>query len=52
MLAELADARELLEEAEQRLGAVVRPIADRHGVTEATVEAAVQALRREHGIVA
>lgn len=50
MLAELEAARELLSRADKGLAAVVRPLADRCGLTEAVLEAQYQALCREQGI--
>ncbi|MDB5309834.1 MAG: hypothetical protein JWO38_4036 [Gemmataceae bacterium] len=52
MLAELADAGELLNRADKRLSAVVQPLADRYGLTEEKMQVEYQALCREHGISA
>lgn len=50
MLAALLDAKELLTRADKRLDSVVKPLADRCGITEVLFQEAYQALCREHGI--
>jgi len=52
MLTELAGARELLERAESRLTAAVRPLSEKCGMTEPVFQAAYEAFCRKHGIVA
>jgi hypothetical protein len=50
MLAELGDAKELLSRADKGLSAVVQPLADRCGLTEAALQAEYQRLCPEQGI--
>lgn len=50
MLVELEEARELLSDAEKRLEAVIQPLADRCGITEAVLQAEYRKLCQEEGI--
>jgi len=50
MLVELQEARELLSSAESSLTAIIQPLADRCGMTEAVFQAEYRKLCREQGI--
>ncbi len=50
MLAELGEARDLLDRAEKQLSAVVQPLAERSGFTEAKFQQYYEEFRRDHGI--
>jgi hypothetical protein len=52
MLAELVEARELLEKADKTLTALVQPLADRYGMTKEACEAEFRALCREADVAA
>jgi hypothetical protein len=50
MIDELQNTGELLKEADQSLGAVVQPLADRYGLTEAAFQAEYESLKRKLGL--